>query len=459
MDDDFEVDSDYSNWDEIKSRQPWIGKTQNVAPYALVVILILAVISVVIVTKFTGATTEAPEFTVETTDGIMLSQSGMASDDKVVVLDFMATWCKPCKGVAQETISPLHDKYGDDERVIILSVSVSLDDMDDLRNYMTENNYEWPHALDPSNQMVTDYGASSIPVVVVIDMDGTVVMEDQGDSIDFDKLENVVDAALLGQASAVSVNSAHVLLLAVATGALSFLAPCAFPLLPGFVTFYVTANEGRDEDEDINVFAEALPAGIAASSGIFLVYLILGLILAIAGNAAAPLLTYILLPVSLVLLMMGTAWVLKYDYAWITAPIMEPLRNAWWTIKLKLSRNKAPKEQTRDFTGLFSYGVGYGMSSIGCTVPLLIGLTLAASTEFGTFIGSMTVFVIYALSAAMMMIGAILLIAASKRVLVDWMRRNMERIKQVSGGVLILVGIWVMIWFIEYQFLIKILPF
>jgi cytochrome c biogenesis protein CcdA len=99
------------------------------------------------------------------------------------------------------------------------------------------------------------------------------------------------------------------------------------------------------------------------------------------------------------------------------------------------------------------------MSSIGCTVPLLIGLTLAASTEFGTFIGSMTVFVIYALSAAMMMIGAILLIAASKRVLVDWMRRNMERIKQVSGGVLIFVGIWVMIWFIEYQFLIKILPF
>ncbi len=130
-----------------------------------------------------------------------------------------------------------------------------------------------------------------------------------------------------------------------------------------------------------------------------------------------------------------------------------------FSIKLKLSRDKAPKEQTRDFTGLFSYGVGYGMSSIGCTVPLLIGLTLAASTEFGTFVGSMTVFVIYALSAAMMMIGAILLIAASKRVLVDWMRRNMERIKQVSGGVLIFVGIWVMIWFIEYQFLIKILPF
>ena len=204
---------------------------------------------------------------------------------------------------------------------------------------------------------------------------------------------------------------------------------------------------------------EALPAGIAASSGIFIVYLILGLILAILGNAAAALLTYILLPVGLVLLMMGTAWLLKYDYAWITAPILEPMRNLWWSIRLKLSKEQVPKEQTNDFSGLFSYGVGYGMSSIGCTVPLLIGLTLAASTEFGSFIGSMTVFVIYALSAAMMMIGAIVLIAASKRMMIDWIRTNMERIKQVSGVILIFVGIWVLMWFIEYEFAVKILPF
>ena len=58
-----------------------------------------------------------------------------------------------------------------------------------------------------------------------------------------------------------------------------------------------------------------------------------------------------------------------------------------------------------------------------------------------------------------MMIGAILLIAASKRALVDWIRVHMDRIKQVSGGILILVGIWVLIWFIEYQFTVEIIPF
>ena len=457
--DDFEYDPEHSNWDELKSRQPWIGSVQNAAPYAIVTILMIGVLSAVVMTKFMGGTTDAPAFTIETTDGEMLTQSGLAADDKVVVLDLMATWCKPCKGVAEGTISPLYDKYEDDDRVVILSVSVGDDTLVDLENYMQDNGYNWPHAVDPTNQMVIDYGASNIPKVVVIDMDGTVVMEDEGNAIDKDKTENVVDSALLGQASAVSINSAHVIVLAVATGALSFLAPCAFPLLPGFVTFYVTANEGREEDENRGIIAEALPAGIAASSGIFLVYIVLGIILAIVGNAAADLLTFILLPVGLVLLMMGTAWVLKYDYQWITSPIMDPLRNAWWGLKLKLSRNKVPKEQTSDFSGLFSYGVGYGMSSIGCTVPLLIGLTLAASTEFGTFIGSMTVFVVYALSAALMMIGAILLIAASKRALVDWIRVHMDRIKQVSGGILILVGIWVLIWFIEYQFTVEIIPF
>ena len=129
-------------------------------------------------------------------------------------------------------------------------------------------------------------------------MDGNIVYEAQGE-VDYNDLKAVVQAAEMGQASTVSVNSAPVLTLAIAAGALSFLAPCAFPLLPGFVTFYVTAQEGR-EDEERSLIREALPAGIAASSGIFLVYFLLGALLALVGSAAAGFLTLILLPVGLV---------------------------------------------------------------------------------------------------------------------------------------------------------------
>ena len=457
MDDDFDFDPDHSNWDELKGRMPWIERSTNFIPYFLFGTLLLGVLSAVVVVVFAGGSTDATNFTIDTTDDQRLTQSGLEGDT-VVVLDLMATWCKPCKEVADNSLKPLYETHEGDSRVLIVSVSVGDDTLDDLRDYMAERGYAWPHAVDPNNEILTTYSATNIPKVVVIDMDGKVVFEQQG-TINSDELANIVDAALLGQADSVSLKSAHVLVLAVAAGALSFLAPCAFPLLPGFVTFYVTANEGREMEEDSSLLKEALPAGIAASSGIFIVYLILGLILAILPMKATALLTYILLPVGLVLLMMGTAWLVKYDYAWITAPILEPMRNLWWSIRLKLSKEQVPKEQTNDFSGLFSYGVGYGMSSIGCTLPLLIGLTLAAKIEFGSFIGSMTVFVIYALSAAMMMIGAIVLIAASKRMMIDWIRTNMDRIKQVSGGILIFVGIWVLMWFIEYEFAVKILPF
>ena len=120
--------------------------------------------------------------------------------------------------------------------------------------------------------------------------------------------------------------------------------------------------------------------------------------------------------------------------------------------------NDTNEEPDTGFIGLFSYGVGYGMSSIGCTVPLLIGLTLAASTEFGTFFGSLAVFVVYALSAATMMICAILLIGASKRALIDFIKNNMINIKRVSGGILVFVGLWVLMWFVEYQFGVKLNP-
>ena len=326
-----------------------------------------------------------------------------------------------------------------------------------MKDYKEASGYNWLHAVNPGAEALVAYSAQNIPKVLVIDMDGNIVYEAQGE-VDYNDLKAVVQAAEMGQASTVSVNSAPVLTLAIAAGALSFLAPCAFPLLPGFVTFYVTAQEGR-EDEERSLIREALPAGIAASSGIFIVYFLLGALLALVGSAAAGFLTLILLPVGLVLITMGIAWAIQYDYSWITEPIISPGRNLWWKIKMALPfGNDTNEEPDTGFIGLFSYGVGYGMSSIGCTVPLLIGLTLAASTEFGTFFGSLAVFVVYALSAATMMICAILLIGASKRALIDFIRNNMINIKRVSGGILVFVGLWVLMWFVEYQFGVKLNP-
>ena len=57
-----------------------------------------------------------------------------------------------------------------------------------------------------------------------------------------------------------------------------------------------------------------------------------------------------------------------------------------------------------------------------------------------------------------MMICAILLIGASKRALIDFIRNNMISIKRVSGGILVFVGLWVLMWFAEYQFGVKLNP-
>ena len=452
----WEYDPDYTNWDELNNRFPLIHNVGNIAPYAVISMLMVGIIAAVIATSF-GGSSVATDFEATDTNGNNIRLSSEEGNN-VVVLDLMATWCKPCKAVADDTLVPLqNDLDGTDRNVVIWSISVGDDSVSELKDYKEASGYNWLHAVNPGAEALVAYSAQNIPKVLVIDMDGNIVYEAQGE-VDYNDLKAVVQAAEMGQASTVSVNSAPVLTLAIAAGALSFLAPCAFPLLPGFVTFYVTAQEGREEEER-SLIREALPAGIAASSGIFLVYFLLGALLALVGSAAAGFLTLILLPVGLVLITMGIAWAIQYDYSWITEPIISPGRNLWWKIKMALPfGNDTNEEPDTGFIGLFSYGVGYGMSSIGCTVPLLIGLTLAASTEFGTFFGSLAVFVVYALSAATMMICAILLIGASKRALIDFIRNNMINIKRVSGGILVFVGLWVLMWFVEYQFGVKLNP-
>ena len=96
---------------------------------------------------------------------------------KVVFLNFWATWCPPCRGEMPD-IQRLYEKYGDDGEVAILGVafpgSGGETDAQGVADFLSENGYTYPVAMDNDGTLLSSYGISAFPTTFMIDADGNI---------------------------------------------------------------------------------------------------------------------------------------------------------------------------------------------------------------------------------------------------------------------------------------------
>ena len=93
---------------------------------------------------------------------------------KIVVLNFWATWCPPCREEMPE-LSELHTEY-QDKNVVVLGVA--LDEIGLIKEFDDENNISYPllAAEDIGSQLAFNLGndKSALPFTVIIKPDGTI---------------------------------------------------------------------------------------------------------------------------------------------------------------------------------------------------------------------------------------------------------------------------------------------
>ena len=134
----------------------------------------------------------APAFVASTLDGAEISLDGFTG--KVVLLDFWATWCAPCRE-ALPHIQSIVKKFAG-EPFVVVSVSMDKDDTA-WRSFVEKAHMDWPQCRDGSFQgpIARSFNVKAIPATFTIDADG--VLEDQqvGDSNVEGKLKKLIAKA------------------------------------------------------------------------------------------------------------------------------------------------------------------------------------------------------------------------------------------------------------------------
>lgn len=117
---------------------------------------------------------EAPDFTEKMPDGKDLSLSDLRGN--VVLLDFWASWCGPCRR-ANPHVVQLYEKYKDKGFTVM---SVSLDkDRERWLEAIQKDNLSWPNHVSDlqywSSKAAQLYGVKGIPFTMLIDAEGKII--------------------------------------------------------------------------------------------------------------------------------------------------------------------------------------------------------------------------------------------------------------------------------------------
>ena len=148
---------------------------------------------------FGVAQAQLPAVTLKSIDGATVQSETLSNDGKPFIIDFFATWCKPCNRELS-AIAEVYDEWQEETGVKIYAVSIDQgQNINKVKPLVDQNEWEYEVLLDPNSELLKALGGQMIPFVVDIDGKGNIVSKHSGytDGAENELLEEV--KKLIGQ--------------------------------------------------------------------------------------------------------------------------------------------------------------------------------------------------------------------------------------------------------------------
>lgn len=196
-------------------------------------------------------------------------------------------------------------------------------------------------------------------------------------------------------------------------GVATFFAPCAFPLLPGYVAYFL----GRDGGGDPPLRRAAVVGGTTVA-GFFLVYGLLAGTVAALGAGALRDIALLEPVIGAGLVAMGLVTVVGWTPA--------------------ATHVRLP-ERRRSLAGYLGFGIVYALAAAGCTAPVFVAVALLALGS-GPAAAVVTLGA-YAAGMAVTMLLVTGLSALGRERALELISRETGRLRRATGALLALAGV------------------
>jgi len=111
----------------------------------------------------------APDFTLPSLDGEQVKLSDFRG--KVVLLNFWAPWCPPCRAEIP-SLEQLYEKYRGRDFVLL---AVAEDEERNVRNFVQKSGMSFPVLVDSNGKVYNSYRCRGVPTTLLIDREGVIV--------------------------------------------------------------------------------------------------------------------------------------------------------------------------------------------------------------------------------------------------------------------------------------------
>jgi peroxiredoxin len=128
----------------------------------------------------------ATDFTLASLAGTDISLADYAGE--VVVVNFWATWCPPCRA-EMPALNRFYEAHRH-EGFVILAVNEQ-EDVETVRPFIEQNGFSFPVLLDTQGRVAQQYSTRSFPTTFIIDRDGMIQHVQTGE-ISESELEAIV---------------------------------------------------------------------------------------------------------------------------------------------------------------------------------------------------------------------------------------------------------------------------